>query len=91
VLLLDEPFRSLDLVLKHDLFATVRTIIAGCALVLVTHDPLEALALCDTALVLESGRVVEHGALRELLTQPRPQLLRLFQEPLSVGATSGRA
>lgn len=83
VLLLDEPFSSLDLVLKHELFATVRAVIADRALVLVTHDPLEALALCDTALVLESSQVVEHGPLRDLLAQPRSQLLRLFQEQLS--------
>jgi ABC-type Fe3+/spermidine/putrescine transport system ATPase subunit len=83
VLLLDEPFSSLDLVLKHELFATVRAVIADRALVLVTHDPLEALALCETALVLESGRVVEQGPLSELLAQPRSQLLRLFHEQLS--------
>ena len=83
VLLLDEPFSSLDLVLKHELVATVRTVIAERALVLVTHDPLEALALCDNALVLEAGRVIEHGPLHALLAQPRSELLQLFQAQLS--------
>ncbi len=83
LLLLDEPFSSLDLVLKHELFETIRLLAAGCALVLVTHDPLEAVALCHTALVLEAGGIVEHGPLRKLLAQPRSQLLRLFQQQLS--------
>lgn len=83
VLLLDEPFSSLDLVLKHELFATVRKVIEGRALVLVTHDPLEALALCDTALVLEAGAIIEYGPLRKLMEQPISELLRLFRQNLS--------
>lgn len=83
MLLLDEPFSSLDLILKNELFATVRTIIGDRALVLVTHDPLEALALCDTALVLESGHVVEQGSLIELTAHPLSQLLHFFPRQLS--------
>jgi ABC-type sulfate/molybdate transport systems ATPase subunit len=94
-LLLDEPFSSLDLLLKQELFATVCEVANTCALVLVTHDPLEALALCRTALVLEAGSIVEHGPLGEMITHPASQLLRLFSQRLgqalgsaSAGATS---
>jgi ABC-type sulfate/molybdate transport systems ATPase subunit len=80
LLLLDEPFSSLDLILKHEIFELIRSVTAGCALVLVTHDPLEALALCDTALVLEDGAMTEYGSIRNLLDHPRSQLLRLFQQ-----------
>lgn len=80
LLLMDEPFASLDLVIKHELFETVRAVSAECALVLVTHDPLEALALCDSALVMEHGDIAERGALRDLLASPRSDLLRLFQQ-----------
>jgi ABC-type Fe3+/spermidine/putrescine transport system ATPase subunit len=91
VLLLDEPFSSLDLILKQELFAMIREAAAGRALVLVTHDPLEALALCSTALVIESGKVVEQGNLRELLAAPRSQLLRIFKEQVgSVGVVDTR-
>jgi ABC-type nitrate/sulfonate/bicarbonate transport system ATPase subunit len=80
VLLLDEPFSSLDLILKQELFATIRELAKGRALVLVTHDPTEAMALCQTALVLENGTALEHGPIRHLLTQPQSRLLRLFGE-----------
>jgi len=65
LLLLDEPFSALDLTLKEKLFADLRRLTAECAstLLLVTHDPLEARALCTHALVLEDGRVAEQGAL----------------------------
>jgi len=83
VLLLDEPFSSLDLILKQELFATIADVARERALVLVTHDPLEALALCRTALVLESGTVVEHGPIRDLIAHPRSQLLRLFKQQIN--------
>jgi ABC-type sulfate/molybdate transport systems ATPase subunit len=82
VLLLDEPFSSLDLILKHELFTTINEVANGRALVLVTHDPLEALALCRTALVLEAGTMVEFGGIHDLLAHPRSRLLRLFQRTL---------
>jgi ABC-type Fe3+/spermidine/putrescine transport system ATPase subunit len=79
LLLLDEPFSSLDLLLKEELFAVVRECAAECAVVLVTHDPLEALALCERAVVLEDGQFSEQGMLRDLLTSPNSKLLQVFQ------------
>lgn len=80
LLLLDEPFSSLDLLLKEELFAEVRRVVTeiGAALVLVTHDPLEAIGLARQALVFEAGRLVESGDLDSLLTAPQSILLRHF-------------
>ncbi|NAZ77833.1 TOBE domain-containing protein, partial [Kineococcus sp. T13] len=41
-----------------------------CA-VLVTHDPLDALALADTVVVVEDGRISERGPVRQVLSAPR--------------------
>lgn len=41
-----------------------------CA-VLVTHDPLDALALADDVVVLDAGRIVERGPAKEVLAAPR--------------------
>jgi ABC-type sulfate/molybdate transport systems ATPase subunit len=87
VLLLDEPFSSLDLIVKEELFATLADVARGRALVLVTHDPLEALAVCRTALVLEAGGIVEQGPIRELIANPKSQLLRLFKRELGESAS----
>lgn len=80
LLLLDEPFSSLDPLLRDELMTEVRRLVAeiNAALVLVTHDPWEALGLSQRALVLEDGRVAEAGELGSLLTAPRSRLLRRF-------------
>jgi len=86
LLLLDEPFSALDLTLKEKLFADIRRLTAECGstLLLVTHDPLEARALCTHALVLEDGRVAEQGALAELLAAPRSLTLQAFARQLRI-------
>jgi ABC-type Fe3+/spermidine/putrescine transport system ATPase subunit len=82
-LLLDEPFGGLDLVLKTRLLHEI----AGLAtrqqltIVLVSHDPLEATALCRSAIVLgKEGRVEESGTLAELLHDPQSEMLKVFRE-----------
>ncbi len=84
-LLMDEPYAGLDLVLKSRLLPEVRALAAlqEMTVVLVTHDPLEALALCEMAVVLDEGRVAEAGPLTELLDAPRSELLRVFQDEFS--------
>jgi ABC-type Fe3+/spermidine/putrescine transport system ATPase subunit len=81
-LLLDEPYTGVDLVLKSRLLAEVRALAAlqDMTVVLVTHDPCEALSLCGQAVVLDRGRVVEAGPLPELLRAPRSELLRVFRD-----------
>lgn len=84
-LLLDEPFSGLDLMTKDRLLHQVGRLSheEGFTVVLVTHDPLEAIGLCDHALVLEQGRVIEFGPLRALIDSPRSDILRLFRERVS--------
>ena len=43
----------------------------GPTTVLVTHDPLDALALADHVAVMNGGRIVERGPTREVLSAPR--------------------
>jgi molybdate transport system ATP-binding protein len=74
VLLLDEPFAALDVDTAPALRGLVRRVLADRdrqATVLVTHDPLDALVLTDRVVVMAGGRVVEHGATREVLARPR--------------------
>jgi ABC-type Fe3+/spermidine/putrescine transport system ATPase subunit len=80
-LLMDEPYAGLDLVLKSRLLPEVRDLAAlqDMTLILVTHDPQDAIALCHNALVLDRGRIAEAGPLTELLEAPRSELLHVFQ------------
>lgn len=73
VLLLDEPFTALDA--QHA--AQARRLIAAqrdgatIPIVLVTHDPMDALLLATHTLVLQDGSVVQSGATAEVLSHPR--------------------
>lgn len=89
LLLLDEPFSSLDPLLREELMAEVRRLAGeiGTALVLVTHDPLEAVTLTRWALVLEDGRVAESGEMGSLLAAPRSRLLGQFVTQLKTTRT----
>ena len=71
LLLLDEPMAALDVAVTPALRQTLRRVLADRSVVLVTHDPLDALLLADTVAVLENGRIVEQGATADVLTRPR--------------------
>jgi iron(III) transport system ATP-binding protein len=81
-LLLDEPYAGLDLVIKSRLLADVHALTASrhMTVILVTHDPWEAMTLCRSALVLDQGQLVEAGRLTDLLRSPRSDLLRIFRD-----------
>ena len=81
-LLLDEPYSGFDLVLKARLLAEIKGLAAlqDMTLILVTHDPAEAISLCGSAVVLDQGVVVEAGSFQTLLRSPRSELLRLFRD-----------
>jgi sulfonate transport system ATP-binding protein len=71
LLLLDEPFASLDALTRIKMQQLVGRLWSehGFAVLLVTHDVDEALLLADRALVLESGRIA-HDIVIDL---PRPR------------------
>jgi len=83
-LLLDEPFSGLDLVTRARLLREIAALAGGreLTLLLVTHDPLETTVLCRRAVVLEEGRVVEAGALADLIHSPKSEMLRTFRDHL---------
>jgi len=73
MLLLDEPFAALDASARPAARRALRAHLASFAGVrlLVTHDPLEALALADRLVVLEAGRIVQSGSPAEVARRPR--------------------
>jgi iron(III) transport system ATP-binding protein len=63
ILLLDEPFSSLDAALRESTRRAVGDALAaaGATAVLVTHDQAEALSLADQVAVMRQGRLVQLG------------------------------
>jgi ABC-2 type transport system ATP-binding protein len=69
VLLLDEPTRSLDPLGARAFREFLRREIAGrqgCTILLATHDPAEALELCDRIAILDRGHLLASGTPSEL-------------------------
>lgn len=80
LLLLDEPFASLDTELRRVLRRELRAMLADSPIpvLLVTHDREEALALGDSVQVIDGGRIVDRGEPLQVLGQPgRGQVARL--------------
>ena len=73
ILLLDEPFASLDATHRSWVRAELKTFLreTGLPALVVTHDPLDAFIVGDRLAVNENGRIVQSGTARDLLTRPR--------------------
>ena len=72
IILLDEPFSSLDRRLRADLRAQTMTAIreAGAAALIVTHDADEAFETADTLFLMEDGRIIQSGSPADVYCRP---------------------
>lgn len=72
VVLLDEPFSSLDAPQRESMRRELRKILkaARVTAVLVTHDQAEALAIADEVAVMREGRVLQSGQPDDIYTAP---------------------
>ena len=79
LVLLDEPFASLDASLRAALRRDVRRVLeeAGTTALLVTHDQDEALSLADRVAVLREGRIGQYDTPQELYARPSSPELAL--------------
>ncbi|MGE3285852.1 MAG: ABC transporter ATP-binding protein [Pseudonocardia sp.] len=80
VVLLDEPFASLDAALRADVRSQVLDVLrqAGATAVLITHDQHEALSVSDRVAVLHDGAIAQVGDPRELYARPATPWLAGF-------------
>jgi iron(III) transport system ATP-binding protein len=81
VVLMDEPFSGLDTRLRDEVRgATVKRLKeAGTAVVMVTHDPDEAMRVGDCVALMRDGRIIQTGTPTELYREPKdPQAAALF-------------
>ncbi len=86
VVLLDEPFSSLDAALRADIRRDVELILreAGTTAVLVTHDQEEALSLADRLAVMREGRLVQVGAPEDVYARPADRWAAQFVGEVNV-------
>ncbi|MEO0558158.1 MAG: ABC transporter ATP-binding protein [Bacteroidota bacterium] len=80
LLLLDEPFSSLDAGLRHETRERVRELIRAekMTALLVTHDQQEALAFSDRVAVMQSGQIDQLGTPQQVYSRPRTLFVAQF-------------
>ena len=73
VLLLDEPLGALDLKLRKDMQAELKSIQQrlGITFIYVTHDQEEALSMSDTIVVMDNGIIQQIGTPLDIYNEPK--------------------
>ena len=73
VLLLDEPLGALDLRLRKDMQSELKRIQQqmGITFIYVTHDQEEALAMSDTIVVMDQGKIQQIGTPEDIYNEPK--------------------
>jgi ABC-type Fe3+/spermidine/putrescine transport system ATPase subunit len=96
VLLLDEPFSSLDVKLREQMRVELKLLHrqVGVTVILVTHDQSEALSLADRIAVMNQGRVEQVASGSDLYDNPATPFVRDFigqtnKIPVTVTAANG--
>ncbi len=80
VVLMDEPFSNLDVEVRLHLRSELPEVLSRCGAsgVIVTHDPEEALAICDRVAVLRDGVLHQCAAPQELVGDPATAFVARF-------------
>ena len=101
LLLLDEPLAGVDVTARGQIRSLLREVADGFdgVVVLVAHDPLDALTLADRVAIMEAGRLTQEGTPDQIRSAPRSPYaadlvgVNLFTgelEPLEDGAATLR-
>jgi len=90
LLLLDEPLSALDITIRAEVRRELSRQLASFhgVRLLVTHDPVEAMALAEKLVVLEQGSVVQSGTPGDVTARPRS---RFVADLAGVNLLRGRA
>lgn len=77
LILLDEPFSSIDSMAKASIQKQLLQILKGSSktAIIVTHDPNEAMAMSDKIVYLESGKIVQCDTPRNIYNYPKTKLI----------------
>ena len=80
VLLMDEPLANLDAGLRLEMRSEIRRIQreTGCTSILVTHDQVEAMSMCDRIALMNDGKIEQIGTPDEMYHQPRNRFIAGF-------------
>ncbi|MTI28764.1 ABC transporter ATP-binding protein [Fulvivirga kasyanovii] len=80
LILMDEPFGALDPITRQELQKEFKQLEGAInkAIILVTHDIIEAMVLGDKICLLDEGKIQQIGTPKELLFQPANKFVKEF-------------
>lgn len=81
IILMDEPFSSLDLPTRIALAEDLARILheSATAAIIATHDRIEAFRLVDRLVVMDAGRIVQDGAPKDVIMNPVNAFVAAFR------------
>ena len=83
VLLLDEPFSSLDHIQRRELIGELKTMFSklGVTVVFVTHDLDDALQMTNDLVIMQKGKIIQKGHPEKIFSKPKNlYAAKLFSE-----------
>jgi len=80
LIVLDEPFCSLDVAVRGKLRNELSNVLNSCSAtaLIVTHDPKEALAICDRVAVMKNGELHQFSKPSEIVQSPSTAFVGKF-------------
>ena len=86
IMLMDEPFSGLDERLKDEIRDTTLAVLKdeGTAVLLVTHEPDEAMRMADEIALMRDGRIVQQGAPYNIYNAPVDRACAAFFSDINV-------
>ena len=82
ILIADEPTTSLDTINQRKVVTFIEALCAerGLSMLYITHNLGIVQAICDSAIIMKEGRIVEQGATRDLFAAPADPYTRQLIE-----------
>ena len=92
VLLLDEPLANLDATLRLEMRSEIRRIQreTGITAVLVTHDQVEAMSMCDRIAIMDAGKILQIAKPSDMYTRPVSDYVAGFLGSPPISFLNGR-
>jgi inositol-phosphate transport system ATP-binding protein len=93
VLLLDEPLANLDAKLRLEMRSEIRRLQkeTGITAILVTHDQVEAMSMCDRIAIMKEGEIVQIATPSEMYNNPRTAFVAGFLGNPPISFLKGKA
>lgn len=80
IILMDEPFSGLDVVLRNRVRDDTLSLLkeTGTTVLLVTHDPEEAMRMADQIVLMRDGKIEQQGTPSDLYSRPKSEFVASF-------------